>query len=53
MELDANAVKTKQAAPIVNSKKEHTPTKSVIIQSIFFKQNQNHITLILYFNFNV
>ncbi|XP_022174696.1 uncharacterized protein LOC111036804 isoform X5 [Myzus persicae] len=27
MELDANAVKTKQAAPIVNIKKEYTPIK--------------------------
>ncbi|XP_022174695.1 uncharacterized protein LOC111036804 isoform X4 [Myzus persicae] len=29
MELDANAVKTKQAAPIVNIKKEYTPIKQV------------------------
>jgi len=29
MELDANAVKTKQAAPIVNTKKEYIPTKQV------------------------
>ncbi|XP_025201763.1 F-actin-monooxygenase MICAL3 isoform X7 [Melanaphis sacchari] len=29
MELDANAVKTKQAAPIVNTKKEYIPIKQV------------------------
>ncbi|CAH1723173.1 unnamed protein product [Aphis gossypii] len=29
MELDANAVKTKQAAPIVNTKKEYIPMKKV------------------------
>jgi len=29
MELDANAVKTKQAAPIVNTKKEYIPIKKV------------------------
>jgi len=29
MELDANAVKTKQAAPIMNTKKEYIPIKQV------------------------
>lgn len=31
MELDANAVKTKQTAPVINTKKEYTPTKPVLI----------------------
>jgi len=35
MELDANAVKTKQAAPIVNTKKEYIPIKQVyVVQSL-------------------
>lgn len=29
MELDANAAKTKQAAPVVNIKKEYIPTTQV------------------------
>lgn len=32
MELDANAVKTKQTVPVVNIKKEYIPTKQVKIQ---------------------
>lgn len=32
MELDANAVKTKQTVPVVNTKKEYIPTKQVEIQ---------------------
>lgn len=31
MELDANAIKTKQTAPVVNTKKEYIPTKQVEI----------------------
>lgn len=29
MELDANAVKTKQTAPVMNTKKEYIPSKQV------------------------
>lgn len=37
MELDANAIKTKQTVPIVNTKKEYIPTtKQVNNQYTFF-----------------
>lgn len=29
MELDANAIKTKQVVPVVNNKKEYIPSKQV------------------------
>lgn len=44
MELDANAVKTKQTVPVVNTKKEYIPTKQV---EILF-----NVFLILSFIFN-